>query len=325
MLSSIISSCFDRSKEASINPKLQSEWIRYDQELIKAINIPGHIDSLRTKYGAFSKLYEGEIMGFRSGEEMPILLRDSSFVLLMEDTEKYLKLTEGDMRMVDQAVENLNNLFGESPANLRIYSFVSGFVYQCFLFEDEKGEALGLGLDFFLGDSFPYKEVGGSSPIFSSYLTRTYNVDHLAKKVIEVMVEDRIPPPPKEDFINLMLWGGKKLYLIDQILDFQADTIILEYSKAQLDWCKKNEAGIWNHFFDQDLFYETNLRRFNKLIAPAPNSPGMPTEAPGATGNYMGWRIVTTFMDRYPDTSIGELLSMDAQQLLERSKYKPSL
>jgi uncharacterized protein YjaZ len=51
----------------------------------------------------------------------------------------------------------------------------------------------------------------------------------------------------------------------------------------------------------------------------------MPQEAPGETGNYIGWQIVKQFMKRNPTTSMSQLLAIgDAQQILDRAKYKPA-
>ena len=50
----------------------------------------------------------------------------------------------------------------------------------------------------------------------------------------------------------------------------------------------------------------------------------MPTEAPGRTGDYIGWQIIRAYMKRYPETSLNDLIKMnDSQMILEKSKYKP--
>ena len=50
----------------------------------------------------------------------------------------------------------------------------------------------------------------------------------------------------------------------------------------------------------------------------------MPTEAPGRTGDYIGWQIIRAYMKRYPETTLSDLIKMnDSQTILEKSKYKP--
>jgi uncharacterized protein YjaZ len=75
---------------------------------------------------------------------------------------------------------------------------------------------------------------------------------------------------------------------------------------------------------NRDVVYETNFKKIAKLITPSPNSPGMPPESPGETGNYIGWQIIKQFMKRNPEVSVAQMIGMkDAQMILDKSKYKP--
>ena len=176
----------------------------------------------------------------------------------------------------------------------------------------------------FLGSDFPYEQINPSNPAFSNYLARFYTTEFIAKKIAEVLIEDKLPPPTKSDFLSLMIWGGKKLYLTQQLLPSKSDDYIIEYTPEQYQWCQENESQIWSFFFEKNLFYETDIRKFNKLIAPAPTSPGMPQESPGRTANYIGWQIVKKYMDNNPDLDIDDLIDEEeAQSILDGSKYKP--
>jgi len=98
----------------------------------------------------------------------------------------------------------------------------------------------------------------------------------------------------------------------------------IEYTTDQMKWVKENELQMWAYFFDQELFYETNTMTLKKYLSPNPNSPGMPAEAPGRTGNYIGWQIVKKYMKRFPKTTMQDLVALnDAQKILEESRYKP--
>ena len=45
-------------------------------------------------------------------------------------------------------------------------------------------------------------------------------------------------------------------------------------------------------------------------------------QSPGNIGGYIGWQIVRSFM-KQNDVSLQKLITMDAQRLLDQSKYKP--
>ena len=284
---------------------------------------------LYEKHPVFTDLYLGNIIGsFENNSSKTDLLKDivtdPFYRKLSEDVNEEFSDFNQLKKELDQGLENYVRYFPGIVAVPNIYTFISGFNYQCFVFNDLETEGVGIGLDMFMGSDFPYHSIQKDNPSFSSYLTRAYNKDHVVKKVIEVLIEDKLPAPEKSDFLSLMIWGGKKLYMMDQIVDFKSDTVIVEFTADQLSWCRDNELEMWDYFFENDLFYETDLNVFGKLVAPSPYSPGMPEEAPGRTGNYMGWRIVESFMKRNPDYTFENLVRLnDAQEILSQSKFKP--
>ena len=328
-----IYSCQQESKSSStvpIQPTLKADITAWDDLLM---DLPEQ-DLLLAyaqeagEHAGFKSVFE-QIIGVTSDsgrmEELSLIRSDSGYVQLRSEVQQELGDLADVEPQINQTLENYLDVFGINEAMLPdVYTFISGFAYQVFLFDNDGKTGIGLGLDMFLGEDFPYQRIHPSNPSFSQYLVRTYNKEHIGRKIAEVLVEEQLIPPSNPNFLNLMIWGGKKLYLIDQILNFAPDTIVMEYSEEQLEWCNKNEPLIWRHFFEKDLFYETDLRKFNKLIAPAPTSPDMPPESPGQTGNFIGWQIVSAYMDRYPETSVAELIAMqDAQQLLDLSRYRP--
>jgi len=321
-----------QEKRTEINPTLSSDLIRYDQ-LIEALDTTDIISDYHgktTTIQPFRSLHDQQLLGITSDEalirELNAFKTDTSYKKLYEEVQDILGDLDEEKQAVDQMLENYLLLTGKSQDQLpRIYGFISGFTYQAFLFDDDQNDGIGIGLEMYLGEDFPYEKAFGSDPRFSSYLTRTYNKEHLPRKIAEVLSEDMLGPPDKSDFLSLMIWGGKKLYLIDNLISFAPDSIVTEYTQGQLDWCRNNEAEIWSFFFEHDLFYENDIKKFNKLISPAPTSPGMPAESPGQTANYMGWQIIKAFMQRNPDVSIKEMIFMrDAQEILDLSKYKPA-
>ena len=72
------------------------------------------------------------------------------------------------------------------------------------------------------------------------------------------------------------------------------------------------------------MIYETSLNKIQKYIGPSPSSPGMPEEAPGNTGSWLGWQIVRSYMKTHPATTLQQLLELkDAQAILDESGYRP--
>lgn len=206
-----------------------------------------------------------------------------------------------------------------------VYTLISDFSYFPFIFQEEvTKDGLGVSLEMFLGSQFPYSTVAGNHPVFSSYLTRAYNSEHLVKRSIDVLIDDVLGPPPGDRLIDLMIHNGKKLYITELLLPEHPDTVWFEFTPSQVAWCNANEKDLWAHYLSEDLLYSNNYKSINKLVNFSPGIPGMPKEAPGRVANWSGWRIVHEVMRRNPDMQLLDLIAMrDAQTLLEMARYRP--
>ena len=130
--------------------------------------------------------------------------------------------------------------------------------------------------------------------------------------------------PSGNRLIDMMIDRGKKLFVLESLMPEAHDTVIIDYPSVKLAWVEDNERSLWYHFTSQDLLYETSMNKIQKYVGPSPTSPGLPREAPGNTGSWMGWQIVRSYMKTHPETSLKDLLAMkDAQVILDNSGYKP--
>ena len=211
-------------------------------------------------------------------------------------------------------------------AHTKSAAFISGFNYAAFIFPITPTEdGLGIGLDMLLGNDYPYWQLGVQNPAFSQYITRTFTPEHLVKKTIDPLIDGLVDLPRGDRLLDLMIYNGKKLYLLDQLLPHTPDSIKWEYTAAQTEWVKNNEVQMWSHFLKEELLYETTTTKIKKLVDQSPSSPGMPKESPGRTANYMGYRIIEAFMKRKPNVTLEQLIHIDAQKILDQAKFKPRI
>jgi len=207
----------------------------------------------------------------------------------------------------------------------KLYTTISDFGYFPFVYsEDSLRDGIGISLEMFLGDSFPYLDYTGLNNAFSDYLTRSYNKDYVVRRALEVWIDDFAGPPPGNRLLDLMIHNGKKLYILQSFMPEAPDTVILDYAAVKLDWLNTHEQNVWYHFTARDMLYETSLNKIQKFIGPSPSSPGMPPEAPGNSASWLGWLIVKSYMKKHPGTTLPQLLEMkDAQLILDQSGYRP--
>jgi hypothetical protein len=286
------------------------------------------LEALEQSYPEFAPLFFGQILGSHDPQIAPEgheayvkgFITHPAVRRLYDTTQVVypdLAFLEKDLQ---QAFQFLKYYFPEIQEP-DIATFISEYTIGYFIYGSN---SLAVGLDYFLGEAYPYALYNAGNSNFSSYLTRSFNKDHLAMKALLPLVEDLAGGPGGNRLLDLMIHNGKKLYLMDHLLPFVSDTVIMEYTPAQLAWCKDNELDIWAHFLREDLLYNSSQREIRKLVEYSPDSPGMPPEAPGRTANWIGWQIVKAYVKRNPQLSLQALIDQrDAQVILDQSKYKP--
>lgn len=311
--------------------QLDYKLVRFDEELfaIDTLDVQSGFENLKNKYPAFIDLYFSQILPLADPnseqflKELRLFLTEKSIIYLKDTTSVVFGDFVKEKQEFDKAFKFLKYYFPklETP---NVYTIISEFGYQRFLFSDENKDGLGIGLDLFLGSEYPYKAIAPENPAFSNYLTRSFNKDHLVRNAMEIIVDDLVGEAPGSRMLDQMINNGKKLYLLHKLMPALQDSVLYVYPQEKLDWVRDNELEMWSFFFDENLFYETNMIKINKYINPSPNSPGMPDIAPGRTANYIGFQIVKAYMKRNPDFDFQDLISeKDHQKIMDQSRYKP--
>lgn len=312
--------------------EIEYEITRYDQVVaaLDTNDLENEVNMLKGKYPAFTDIYFSRVLPFEGNSNDEFLQNLTGYlgderIQKLQDTVSivFADLENNELKDLQNGMRYMKYYFDDFVAP-NIYTFTSEYTYQKFIFEDKSRDGLGIGLDMFLGSTYDYKKIDPNNPAFSDYLTRTFSKEYIVKMMLEILVNDRLGRVPGSRLIDHMIHNGKQLYILDKVLPETPDSILLEYSTAQTEWVNENELEMWAFFFDQDLFYESNMMKINKYINPSPSSPGMPKSAPGRTANYIGWQIVKSYMKRNSDTTLDELIQLaDSQEIMDKSKYKP--
>ncbi len=208
--------------------------------------------------------------------------------------------------------------FPERKLPKGVFMMVSGFNYNYISCEGY----YAIGMDWFLGSDNIYYQ-GLNWPM---YQRRKMEPEYMSCGFVRSWMLNEFPfNSEKNDVINRIVYEGKIMYLQKALLRETSDTIITGYSQAQLDWCEVNEAEMWAKMIEDNTVYSENEEDLNHLTVDAPFTPGFPKESPGRAGVWLGMRIVESYMERFPETTLQELMDMnDGQLLLTQSKYKPT-
>ncbi len=271
------------------------------------------------KNESFIDQYSRNVLGESPEESIPILNEfrnyfDSIGIYQLVDSE-FHQLPEEETFVEMQ--KRLKVLF-PSYEPIALTTMVSGFNYKNMLLDDQ----IGIGLELYLGDSFDYQKLGTVIHDYQLHqFQRSYIVPDAATSIINDFYEDR---GEYNTFLKKIIYEGKKLYLKSLILPNTDPSILLGLTEEDYDWCVKNEQLIWQYFVSEELLYSHEIKRWKTYVFEGPFSAGMPENAPALTGNYIGLKIIESYMENHPDLSVRELLeNEDANGIFQKAKYTP--
>lgn len=233
--------------------------------------------------------------------------------------ETYPDLSEQEAGLTD-AFRHVKYYFPDRTIP-RFIAFFSGFAVQSPVGKDY----LGIGLDMFLGaDSKFYPALRESIPY---YLSRRFTPENIVPRTVESYVREELYPQNNLDVTLLqhMVYQGKVLYVMDRLMPDVADTLKIGYTTQQWAWTERYEQDIWAWFLQENLLYEADYNRVQKYLSEAPFTPelGEHNESAPKLGVFIGWRIVQAYMERFPETTLPELLAIsEAQEILDGSRYR---
>ncbi|GHV65641.1 gliding motility lipoprotein GldB [Bacteroidia bacterium] len=210
------------------------------------------------------------------------------------------------------------NTFFPDKTVPKVYTHISGFNQSIVVDEP----FVGIGLDNYLGENCTfYKLLAVPIP---QYMQKKMTADHIVRDVIYAWLSTEFGYMPRNnDLLSGLIYQGKITYLMEQTIQEEPLERIFTYTKEQLNWCKSNEAIIWEFLISHEYLYTTKPFILLKYLNDAPFSSGMPTDSPGRAVVWNGYQIVKRYMDT-TKTGISELMAeQDYHKILRVSKYRP--
>ncbi|MBL7884993.1 MAG: hypothetical protein JNL69_13050 [Bacteroidia bacterium] len=297
---------------------------RLDKDIfeINTSNIEAETKKLQEKYGDFYSLYITRIVN-NGG------IADSSYEFQIKQfiADKDMLEAFNDCKKVDAQIPEMEQSFTLAFKRFK-YHFsdkhtpnliymMTGFNYPSMVVDS----TLAIGLEMYLGTDNKFYHML-SIPRYKSMFMNTHNI---LPDGIRVWMMNEFPyNMNKSDFLSEIIYIGKVMYLTDALLPDVSDTLKIQYTNAQMDYCTQNEYNVWSYFVAQKILYTTNQADIMKYTADGPFTSALSKESAPRIGYWLGWQIVRQFMKNNPETTLEQLMAMeDAQLILTQSKYKP--
>jgi hypothetical protein len=298
--------------------------LRFDKELfaLDTVNVSDSISALNARYGQFFEIFNNQIVHLGSSanpaypDYLNQFLHDNSVFLVNQQ----VKSVFSDLKPLEKQLTNAFKRFHYYFPNQRIpmvISYVSG-VNQSIISADS---IIGIGLDKYLGENNDiYKKIG--IPVF---MTKRMNPNNIPVDCIKgwLLTQYELPDSITE-MLGALMYQGKVMYCTQQLLPDVADTLLFNFSADQMKWCKNNEKQMWTYLVEKQFLFITDVFTINKFLGESPFTKDFTQESPGQAVIWLGWRIISKYMDKNPNVTLEQLMqNNNYQEILASSRYNP--
>ncbi len=114
-----------------------------------------------------------------------------------------------------------------------------------------------------------------------------------------------------------MIQWGKVYFILHAIDPDLPEHIVLRYQKQKYKWCLNNEDKVWKYIVSQSLVFSKNERDISNFINDGPFTPGLPEKGPDRLGQYIGFKMVSNFMDNHENKTLSDLLNTPYNTILQ--------
>lgn len=175
---------------------------------------------------------------------------------------------------------------------------------------------IGIGLERYLGaETDVIKELTGSE--FHQWMKEAWSREYLERDVLASWIIANVMEELAGGNLaeNIVHWG-KTLYLVEACFPEDDQRLIVRYSEEDFKWAKENEASYWQYLVEQNLLFKINEKMRMNMLKDGPFTPGLPEKGPDRLGQYLGWRMVSQYMEAN-DISVKEMLNVQYNEILQ--------
>ncbi len=185
-------------------------------------------------------------------------------------------------------------------------------------------DAFVVGLHQHLGANFSMYKTELVRNTYPDYISNRFTPDFIAINCMKNVVLDMYPEKIEDkSLIIQMVEKGKRMYLLKKFVPFSEDHRVIGYTEKQYKESMQREAAIWDLFVQNNILQSIDNSVIKNYIGESPKTAELGEASPGNIGTFCGWQIVKKFMDKFPETSLENLMNMNPEEIFQKAKYKP--
>ena len=313
----ILFGCTDKCEnENIISENIEVKAFRFDQKIRNARS-ENDVKTIFNEAPAFEEFFlkhHFPSQGILYKEMYKLGSNQDIEVLFNEVDKKYADFSDVEKEL-STLFRRVKYYYPEFKAP-QIVTFVSGFGgYDLVVSEG----LIIIGLDYFLGEKAKFKPND-----FPAYILKHYEKENITSKIAYFIAQRYAEENLKDDsMLAQMIFHGKVYEFTKTMMPCAPDSLIVEYSKEDLELSSQLDGFTWSFFQKNKLFFTTDNTIITKYIDNRPHTLEIGEKCPGRIGRWMGYEIVKSYVDNN-DVSIQELMKTnDANLIFNKSKYKP--
>ena len=309
-----------------VNVKIH-RFDRFLYEQLDTSNMPGAMNQMQQQFPFFATDFMNNILG------LPMAV-DSGTGTGPAELKRFIRITRplyDSIAPVFKETRDLEKALREGFQHVKYYypqykvpevvAYIGPFDAPAVAITSH---ALAIGLHLYAGRNFSFYTSTQGQELYPAYISRRFEPDYITANAMTAVVEDIYPfQVAGKPLIDQMIMKGKQWWLLDKFLPDAADSLKTGYTGKQVAWCEGNEGVIWNFFLQSNDLYTTEPMFVKNFIGEAPGTEGMPAQAPGNIGQWVGWQIVKAYAANHPEMTPDAIMKADSKTILKESKYKP--
>jgi hypothetical protein len=195
-----------------------------------------------------------------------------------------------------------------------VYMHISG-LQQNMIVADS---LLSCSIDKYMGYDYPLY-----NDFFYDYQRKSMIPERVAKDCLNVWIKSEYPYTGKDNLLlDRMIYEGKIIYQLTLIGKSYTFQNLMSLTDDEYKWCREYESTLWTAIIERKHLYTPDIATTSRYFHPAP-ATFISTDAPGDLGYFIGYRIVERYMKQTGSTCEELMANNDAQDILQKSKYKP--
>ena len=194
----------------------------------------------------------------------------------------------------------------------RIVFINSFFASSVFATETE----IAVGLDRYLGPKTDVIQELPEDQIFQ-WVKAGMEPKYVERDVLTAWIMTHLVDETNENVASEMIRWGKIIYLTQAAFPNEELAWIMRYSSEDFKWATDNEAAFWKYVVDEKLLFSNKERDKNNFLNEAPFTVGLPEKGPDRLGQFLGWKMVQSYMKKNSKKPLQELIDVPYNEILQ--------